>query len=38
MDATSTFHIREYYIIKYQIYDPDTPIYMEALSGEHMDE
>ena len=33
MDAPSAFHIREYYVLKYQIHNPDTPTYMEALSG-----
>ena len=38
MDAPSTFHMREYYVIKPQIYDPDTPTYMEALPVEHVAE
>ena len=29
---------REYYAIKTQSHDPDTPIYMEALSGENPEE
>ena len=33
MDVSSTFHMREYYVLKYQIHDPDNPTYMEALSG-----
>ena len=36
MDAPSTFHMREIYVLRYQIYDPDTTTYMEALSGEHV--
>ena len=27
--------MREYYVIKTQSHDPDTPTYMEALSGEN---
>ena len=38
MDASSTFHTRESYVLKYKRHDPDTPIYMEALSVEHADE
>ena len=38
MDMPSTFHMRKYYFLKYQIQDPDTPKYMEALSGENADE
>ena len=34
MDTPSTFYMRESYAIKTQIHDPDTPTYMEALSGE----
>ena len=34
MDTPSTFHMRECYVLKTQIHDPDTPTYMEALSGE----
>ena len=30
--------MRESYVIKSQIYYPDTPIYTEALSGENTDE
>ena len=33
MDMPSTFHIIESYVIKSQSHDPDTPTYMEALSG-----
>ena len=36
MDEPSTFHMRKYYAIKSQSHDPDTPTYMEELSGEHM--
>ena len=32
------FHMREYYVIKTQRRDPDTPMYMEALSGETSEE
>ena len=35
MDTPSTFHIRESYVLNTQIHDPDTPTYMEALSGEN---
>ena len=35
MDTPSTFHIRESYALKTQIHDPDTPTYMEALSGKN---
>ena len=38
MDTTSTFHMREYYALKTQSHDPDTPTYMEALSGENLEE
>ena len=30
--------MRESYVIKTQSYDPDTPTYMEALSGEDSEE
>ena len=30
--------MREYYVIKSQIHDLDTPTYMEALSGENSEE
>ena len=33
MDMPSTFHMRESYVLKTQSNDPDTPTYMEALSG-----
>ena len=29
------FHMREYYVQKYQSHDTDAPKYMEALSVEH---
>ena len=35
MDTTSAFHTREYYALKTQSHDPDTPTYMEALSDEN---
>ena len=35
MDTPSTFHMREYYTLKSQSHDTDTPTYMEALSGEN---
>ena len=38
MDAPSTLHMREYYVIKSEIHDPDTPRYMEELLGENSDE
>ena len=33
----STFHMREYYTPKTQSHDPDTPTYMEGLSGENQE-
>ena len=38
MDTPSTFHTRESYVLKTQSHDPDTPTYMEALSGESSEE
>ena len=38
MDTPSTFHMRKYYVIISQSHDPDTPKYMEALSGESLGE
>ena len=35
MDTPSAFHMRESYVLRTQIHDPDTPTYMEALSGEN---
>ena len=38
MDAPSTPHMRESYVLKYQSHDTDTPTYMETLSGENAEE
>ena len=38
MDTPSTFHMIKYYVLKSQIHVPDTPTYMEALSGENLEE
>ena len=38
MDTLSTFHMRESYALKTQIHNPDTPMYMEELSGENSEE
>ena len=38
MDTPSTFHIIESYALKTQSHDPDTPTYMEALSGKNPEE
>ena len=38
MDVSSTFHMRESYALKTQRHGPDTPTYMEALSGENSEE
>ena len=38
MDTPSRFHMRESYALKTQSHDPDTPMYMEALSGENSEE
>ena len=35
IDVLSTFHMRESYVIKSQIHDPDTQTYMESLSDEN---
>ena len=35
MDMTSTFHMREYYVLKSRSHDTDTPTFMEALSVEN---
>ena len=35
-DTPSTFHIMEYYVLNSQSHDPDTPTYMEELSGKHL--
>ena len=37
MDAESTFHMRESYILKSQNNDSNPPTYMEDLSGKHLD-
>ena len=37
MDTPSTFHLRESYALKTQSHDPDTPTYMEGLSGENQE-
>ena len=37
MYTPSTFHMREYYFLKSQSQDPDTPTYIEALSGENVE-
>ena len=33
MDAPLSFHMRESYVLKSRSHDPDTPTYMEGLSG-----
>ena len=38
MNTPSTFNMRESYVLKSQIHDPDTPTYMEALSDEKSEE
>ena len=38
MDTPSKFHMKESYALKNQSHDPDTPTYMEALSGEKLEE
>ena len=38
MDKSSQFHMREYFALNNQIHDPGTPTYMEALSGENLEE
>ena len=38
MDTPYTFHMRESYVLKTQSHDPDTPTYMEALSGKNSEE
>ena len=38
MDAPSTFHMRESYVLKSQGHDHNTQTYMDALSGENDDE
>ena len=36
IDTPTKFHTRESYALKTQSHDPDTPTYMEALSGENL--
>ena len=38
MDTPSTFHMRESYVLKTPIHDPDTPTYMDVLSGKNSEE
>ena len=38
MDTPSIFHMRGSYALKTQSHDPDTPMYMEVLSGENSEE
>ena len=38
MNAPSAFYMREYYVLKYQSHDPDTPTYMDFLSRGNADE
>ena len=38
MDTPSAFNTRGYYVLNYQSHDPDTPTYMEALSGKNAEE
>ena len=38
MDIPSTFHMGTSYVIKSQSHNPDTPRYMEALSGKNAEE
>ena len=38
MDTSSSFNLRESYALKTQSHDPDTPTYIEALSGENLEE
>ena len=38
MDTPSTFHMIQSYALKTQSHNPDTPTYMEALSGENSEE
>ena len=35
MDTPSQFHMRESYALKTQSHDPDTTMYIEALSGKN---
>ena len=38
MDVPPKLHMTKYYALKTQIHDPDIPTYMEALSGENLEE
>ena len=38
VDTPSTFHMRESYVLKIESHNPDTPTYMEALSGKNAEE
>ena len=38
IDTSSTFHIRESYVLKTQSHGTDTPRYMKALSGKNAEE
>ena len=38
MDTPSTFHMIQYYVIKSQRHDTDTPTYMESLSVKNPEE
>ena len=38
IDKPSNFYMKESYVLKSQIQDPDTSTYMEALSGENSEE
>ena len=38
MDTPPMFYMRESYTLKTQSHDPDTPTYMEALSGKNSEE
>ena len=36
MYTPSVFSMREYYVLESQIHNPDTPTYMEDLSGDNL--
>ena len=38
MYASTEFHMKEFYALKYQINDPNTPTHMELLSSKHQHE
>ena len=38
MDTPSTFHMRKYDVLNSQSHNPDTSMYMEALSGVNAEE